>query len=146
MGNKPKRGKHPGLNMNDLFLPGCPGALGAEQWFPPLDLGETDTLVIVRLEVAGVAAGDLRITLRDDILTVSGLKREPQFTDEEKIRFICLERGYGPFQKTLELQWVIDPKKSEAVLENGVLTITLAKRPEQRGTVYEIPVHAPTES
>ncbi len=93
MGNKPKRGKHPGLSMTDLFLPGCPGALGAEQWFPPLDLGETDSHVVIRLEVAGVAAGDLRVTLRDDILTVNGVKREPQFTDEEKIRFICLERG-----------------------------------------------------
>jgi HSP20 family protein len=141
MGNKPKHGKRQTLSMNDLLFPGCPGALGADQWFPPMDLGETETQVVVRIEVAGVAPGDLRVTIRDDVLAVSGLKREPQFPDEEKIRFLCLERGYGPFQKTLELQWVIDPKKTRAVLENGVLTVTLAKRPEQRGTLYEIPIH-----
>ena len=110
-----------------------------------LDLCEADDRVVLRLEVPGVQREELRVSLQHNVVRVEGIKREPQFSDDEKIRFICLERGYGPFQKTVELHWVVDPTRAEAVLAAGVLTLTLPKLVERRGSVFEIPVQSETE-
>lgn len=142
MGYKPRAGKKKGIPLSEVFYGPATGLLVAEQWFPLIDVCETDTGVIIRIEVPGVHEHDLRVTIHNGSMKVEGLKREPEFPDDEKIRFICLERGYGPFQKIIELQWVVDPKKAVAELKNGVLCITLPKLADRRGAQFEIPVQA----
>jgi HSP20 family protein len=145
MGNRPKQGRKSVIPLTELFYPCAGGRLHPEQWFPSLDLCEADDRVVLRLEIPGVLGEELRVSLQQNVIRVEGTKREPQFSDDEKIRFICLERGYGPFQKTVELQWVVDPTRATAVLARGVLTLTLPKLVERRGSVFEIPVQSATE-
>ena len=145
MGNRPRHGRKTGIPLKELFYPCAAGQLHPEQWFPALDLCEVEDQVIVRLEVPGVRSEDLRISLQHNLLRIEGIKREPQFPDDEKIRFICLERGYGPFQKSVELRWVVDPTRAVASLLHGVLTLTLPKLVERRGSVFEIPVQSVPE-
>lgn len=145
MGNRPKQSRKSVIPLAELFYPCAGGRLHPEQWFPSLDLCEADDRVVLRLEVPGVEREELRVSLQHNVIRVDGIKREPQFQDDEKIRFICLERGYGPFQKIVELQWVVDPTRATAVLAHGVLTLTLPKLVERRGSVYEIPVQSEAE-
>lgn len=139
MGNRPKQ---KGLTLHEVFYKPGGHPLKAEQWFPSLDLFETPAEIVIRLEVPGVRPEDLRVWLEGAVLRVEGVKREPELPEAEKVCFLCLERGYGPFQKTIELQWVIDPHRAAARLQNGVLTIHLFKMEDRRGRGYEIPVTA----
>jgi HSP20 family protein len=145
MGNRPRQGRKNGISLNEIFYPCAGGRLHPEQWFPALDLCEAEDQVIIRLEIPGVQREDVRVHLQHNVLRVEGIKREPQFRDDEKIRFLCLERGYGPFQKAVELHWVVDPTRAAASLIDGVLTVTLPKLLERRGSVFEIPVQGGAE-
>lgn len=116
-----------------------------EPWAPPMDLAETDGEVIIRMEIAGVQEGDIRVCLVGKTLKVEGTKQEPSFRPDERVRYLCVERGYGAFRKALELRWVIDPARVTAQVDNGVLTIVLPKLPDRRGTVFEVPVRFQTE-
>ena len=140
MGNRPRYRSNSDAPLGGLFLNSGQLRLGTEHWSPSLDLCETREAIHVRLEVPGVAREDLQVYLKDRNLWIEGVKREPEFPDEERLRFICLERGYGPFQKMIELHWVIDPRRASAVLADGVLTVTLPKIDERRGRRFEITI------
>ena len=140
MGSRPKANRWKGVPLSEIFYGPSANRVVAEQWFPAMDLCESEEEVIIRLEVPGVLAADLGVTVVGRTVKVEGIKREPDFADQEKIRFLCLERGYGPFQKLVELEWVVDPRRTTAVLRNGVLIIRLPKIPERRGAPLEIPI------
>lgn len=145
MGNRPKHPKKPPVPLSDMLFATATGSLATEHWHPSMDLCENDEAVLIRLEIPGVDRHDIRIRFQGGILKVEGIKREPEFPEDEHLRFICMERGYGPFQKILECQWVIDPRHASAVLRDGVLTITLPKFINRRGAVFDIPVTTPAD-
>ena len=136
MGNRPRKKNN--NSLEDLFFQKENRSVVTEHWYPSLDLCETSDEVIVRLEVPGVEISSLKVIIKNRTLKVSGYKKEPVLP--ENVRFICLERGYGHFQKVIDLEWVIDPRSSRASLKNGVLTIKLPKLVNHRGTVFEIPI------
>jgi len=62
------------------------------------------------------------------VLTISG---ERKFKEEEKKEnFHRIERRYGKFTRSFTLPASVDPENVNAVFENGLLKITLAKREE----------------
>ncbi len=107
--------------------PPAPGS-----WLPPVDLYEMDEAVVVRLELPGVAASSVRITILDGILKIEGTKETstpaPQAAEDEKpLRYLCLERTSGTFSRHVQLKWTIDLAHITAKLANGLLEIRLPK-------------------
>lgn len=93
--------------------------------YPPMNLWEDDDYVYAEAELPGLKLTDLEITVTTDKqLTLKG-KREPAVP--EKVEWHRQERGFGSFERTIELPVSVDASKVEARLENGVLTIKLAK-------------------
>jgi HSP20 family protein len=93
--------------------------------YPPMNLWEDDDFVYAEAELPGMKLPDLEITVAgDNQLTLKG-KREP--TAQEKVEWHRQERGFGSFERVLSLPTSVDPAKVEARLENGVLTIKMAK-------------------
>jgi HSP20 family protein len=82
---------------------------------------------------------DLDISVSDDNeLIFKGKREQPALP--EKAEWHRQERGFGGFERTLRLPVAVDANKVDARLENGVLTIQMAKRPEVKPR--RIPVKA----
>ena len=95
--------------------------------YPPVNLWEDDDFVYAEAELPGLKLPDLEITVTaDNQLTLKG-KREP--AAPEKVEWHRQERGFGSFERAIELPVSVDASKVEARLENGVLTIKMAKSP-----------------
>lgn len=105
-------------------------ALAYATAYPLLNVWEDDEWVYAEAELPGVSMEDLEITVTGaNQLTIKG-NRKP--TAPEKAEWHRRERAFGAFERTLELPVSVDPAKVEARLENGVLTIKMAKSAEAR--------------
>jgi HSP20 family protein len=102
--------------------------------WPHLEVSENDDDVKVVAELPGLDAKDVDVTLHDGTLTLRGEKKS------ESQGALYSERWQGQFQRSLQLGPDIDPEKVNAGFKNGVLTITIAKRPEAQRQMKRIPI------
>ncbi len=106
--------------------------------YPPVNLWEDDDFVYAEAELPGLKLPDLEITVTgDNQLTLKG-KREPAVP--EKVEWHRQERGFGSFERTIELPVGVDAGTVEARLENRVLTVKMAKNPAAKPK--KVPVKA----
>ena len=92
---------------------------------PAMDIVENDQEVILRLDLPGLKADDVNVSVEDHTLTISG-----EFGDtieREGDRYHYRERRLGNFQRSVRLPSTVDTENVEATFENGVLNITLPK-------------------
>ncbi len=90
-----------------------------------VDVRETDDAFIINASVPGLKPEDLNINVVGDTVTISGEIKEE--TKEEEANYIYRERRFGSFTRTVTLPTSLNPDKAEAVIENGVLTLTIPK-------------------
>lgn len=114
------------------------GARSAEVRGLAVDVHETSDAYRVVAALPGVAADGVNISLHEDVLTISA--ELPQFDASEDARALMLERNFGKVSRSLRFPQAVAPDQIEAVLENGVLVLTLPKTPEAQPRV--IPVRA----
>ena len=103
-----------------------------------MDVRETDKEIVVEAELPGMEEKDVSIALQDGILTIRGEKKHE--VDEEKENYRIMERRYGSFQRSVQLPDTVDEDKIEATFNNGVLRVSLPKRPEAIGKQRKIPI------
>ena len=106
---------------------------------PPTDVCETTDAILIRIELPGVAANQIKIALSSDKLRVYGEKRKRN-PRQKILSHLCSERNYGPFSRVVPLRWTIKIKESKAELRNGVLLIQLPKTMDRRGSEYKVPL------
>ena len=104
--------------------------------FPAVSIADTDDNIIVTAEMPGIDADDLNIRVDNDILTLSGVKREE--TQEEKENVYRVERMYGSFTRRITLPSNVNPDKVKANLKNGVLKLEMAKMAGDTGKSIKI--------
>jgi HSP20 family protein len=107
------------------------------QLFPALDVAEDDNGLVVVAELPGVQKEDLKITVENNILTISGVRRPYEIPQDARI--ILNEMRVQEFSRSIELPHEVLMDKVSAELENGVLRITLPKTEAAR--VRTIPIH-----
>lgn len=93
---------------------------------PKVDISENEKNFIVEAEIPGVKKEDMKISLQENILTISGEKKTETSEKKEK-NFYRSERSYGTFTRSFTLPEEVNPDKVDAKFENGVLRITLEK-------------------
>jgi HSP20 family protein len=96
---------------------------------PAADFYETNQGLVLRLEVAGVAAEDISLSLTAHELVVRGCRR-PSHPDGLR-RFIRLEMGFGAFERRFTLPLSIDSEGVEAVYADGILEVRLPRKVPQ---------------
>jgi len=105
----------------------------AEEEFPgqlAVDVYETDDKLVVKARTAGVNKEELDVSISDGILTISGTLNSGDDTDA--INWHIQECYWGDFNRTLALPVSVKEDEVEAVLKDGVLTISFNKiRQEQ---------------
>ena len=101
-----------------------------------VDVYETKEKLVVKGRVAGVNKGDLDVSISDNTLTVRGTLNAGE---EEGVENYFLQECYwGEFSRSLVLPVPVKEEEIEAVLKDGVLTISFAK--VKQDTVKKIQV------
>ena len=101
-------------------------------WAPVLDVSENAAEIVVRVELPDVDKSGIRLAWKNDVLTISGIKqRQPR--EQGQLRYICVERQYGPFRRDIAVGAAVDFTKATARLANGLLQIRLPKTREMAG-------------
>lgn len=105
---------------------------------PRIDIEENDKAITISAEVPGVDVKDVDVSVDGNILTVRGEKFEETKSGDAKRRLT--ERSYGSFYRSMTLPFAADGGKVTATAENGVLTITVPKPPEQQQAAHKIAI------
>jgi HSP20 family protein len=100
-----------------------------DTWAPAIDVYETADQYVITAEVPGIEREQVELALEDSRLTIRGQRAERSPDGNEVIHFHQVERGYGPFARTFDFAEKIAIDRVSADLRDGVLTITLPKRP-----------------
>jgi HSP20 family protein len=93
------------------------------EWMPALEIFERNGKLVVQADLPGVAADDVTIEIDDDMLTVSGERREEIEVDDGGFR--RTERRYGRFSRSVALPEGAKPEEAQAACRDGVLEITV---------------------
>lgn len=99
------------------------------QWMPAVDVSENESQMVVRAELPGMTHDDIEIQLQDNVLTLTGEKKQEQ-KQEEGENFHRIERSYGRFSRSFTLSADITQEDIKATFKDGVLEITLPKPAE----------------
>ena len=122
---------------NPLFAPNVARTdAGTYSWAPSVDISETDDKFEVRAELPGIAKDDLHVSVKDNLLTLSGEKRQEKVDDTQNYRRV--ERRYGSFQRRFTLPPKVETDNIKAEFSDGVLTLSIPKPEAAKPT--EIPI------
>lgn len=113
--------------MNRLFAGGRPFTGTAPREYPPVNLHVTDNDLLLTLEIPGVDPSQVDVTVTGDTVAIAGERTTEASKNSES--FHRRERPSGQFRRTLQLPFEVDPTRTEASYEKGVLRVKLA-RPE----------------
>lgn len=94
-------------------------------WRPPTDVFETDTEIVVKVEIAGAEHTDFYISLDDRHLSVRGLRYDPT---PERRAYYQMEIHFGEFFTEVELPGPVDKEQVQAEYHDGFLCVTLLKQ------------------
>jgi len=117
---------------------GMTGGRNGMEWIPPMDVEEQDDAITLALELPGVNANDVQVSVENGVLTISGEKKVSRETGNESSGARFIERRFGRFERVLSLPQSVDAEKITASYDNGVLTLKLPKSAESRRRKIEI--------
>ena len=100
---------------------------------PDIDVSETDTALLLTVDVPGVKEEDIEVELDGSLLSIKG-KRETGIDNDSK-GYRIIERSSGSFRRALRLPFVPQPDNVAATLDSGVLKLNIEEPPsESTGT------------
>jgi HSP20 family protein len=97
---------------------------------PRADIIEGKDSYKVMLDLPGIKKEDVKVTLQDNVLTVSGEKKKEDDSKDHTMHRV--ERSYGAFKRIFEMPVRVDSGKIKAEFKDGVLTIELLKTEESK--------------
>ena len=98
------------------------------QWVPRVDIKEEADRFLLYADIPGVDPQDIEVQMDRGLLTIKGERREEKVHETE--RYSRIERRHGLFHRRFALPDSADPDGITASGHNGVLTISIPKRPE----------------
>lgn len=93
-----------------------------------VDVNEEDRLFRISVELPGIEAKDIELTVSEDTLAIKGEKKHER--EEETQSYYLREREFGSFERSIEIPAGVDYENIKAEFANGVLTIVMPKTPE----------------
>ncbi|MEQ8764175.1 MAG: Hsp20/alpha crystallin family protein [Planctomycetota bacterium] len=121
--------------MESFFSGGPFAGFGSEQFFPPVDIIDGESELLVKCEVPGLKIEDLTISVSDKTLTIRGEKQEEKV---EENGFFRRERSFGSFLRTVSLPCAVEVDSTEATMKDGVLEVTLPKSAQERAKQIKV--------
>lgn len=94
-------------------------------WRPPVEVFETDDMLEIVAEIAGMNPDQIDIVLEGDILTIQGERPDPCAASQRSYHIARI--GYGPFAVEIRLPFQVEADAAEATYENGFLRVSLKR-------------------
>ena len=132
--------------FNPLFLGGFPNRMGSGEihslavadWSPEVDISEDDRGYLLKADLPEMKKDDVRVTVEDGILCVSGERKSEK--EDQKKKFHRIERSFGTFRRSFTLPEDADSTKVTADFHDGVLKVHLPTTPIARSKAIEVKV------
>jgi len=115
---------------NQLFQEGSTddSSVVTSQWIPRVDIKEENDRFVLMADLPGIDPEQIEVSMDKGILTIKGERESENRTETE--RYSRIERAHGTFHRRFALPDSADPDGITADGRNGVLEITIPKRPE----------------
>ncbi len=128
--------------MNRLFMTNFSRPedreLARGAWSPNVDIFENKDHLVLEAELPGLKPEDVNVSIENNVLTIHGERRFEKKDDGDN--FHRVERAYGSFTRSFTLPPTVSSENVNAMFDNGVLRLTLAKREEAKPRRIEIKV------
>ena len=112
-------------NRHFQFLGSSKNVRSGQLWFPAADVFQTPDGWLVKVELAGVSAEDVRIDVQGNVLYIAGSRKDRSCGGDYS--YHQMEITYSSFEKTLKFPGSIEGATLEHNFENGLLLIRLKK-------------------
>ena len=119
--------------FNDLFR-----SFDRSYEYPLMDIIDSKDDLVVYVEIPGVNKDDIKVKIHNDVLTISGERKEPELP--EKANCLIREREFGKFMRSIRLPYPIEVSKVSAEYKDGILKIILPKKEEVKPKEIQINV------
>eukprot|EP01118_Nematostelium_gracile_P009900 TRINITY_DN335_c0_g1_i2.p1 TRINITY_DN335_c0_g1~~TRINITY_DN335_c0_g1_i2.p1 ORF type:complete len:138 (-),score=38.86 TRINITY_DN335_c0_g1_i2:73-486(-) len=107
-------------------------------WMPTMDVKEGEKSITVHAELPGIKKEDISIRLDDNVLTISGERRQEKKEDNEKYHRV--ERSYGKFSRSVQVPRNVTEEQIKASFTNGVLELSFPKSEPQQQQKRQIQI------
>jgi HSP20 family protein len=132
--------------LNPFFLAGFPNRIGSGEihslavadWSPEVDISEDDHGYLLKADLPEMKKDDVRVTVEDGILSVSGERKSEK--EDQKSKFHRIERSFGTFRRSFTLPEDADSSKVTAEFHDGVLKVHLPTTAIARSKAIEVKV------
>src|SRR5213083_3595690 len=132
--------------FNPFFLSGFPNRMGSGEihslavadWSPEVDISEDDRGYLLKADLPEMKKDDVRVTVEDGILSVSGERKSEK--EDQKKKFHRIERSFGNFRRSFTLPDDADSTKVTAEFRDGVLKVHLPTTARPRSKAIEVKV------
>lgn len=108
------------------------GRMGSSMRVPDTDVIERENEIEVVCELPGLTRDEVELSLENNILTISGEKREQHEDGQKGETYHLSERRWGRFSRSFVLPREVDQERIDATFEDGVLTVTIPKSEKAR--------------
>src|SRR3989442_11816976 len=132
--------------LSRFFLGDFPNRMGSGEihslavadWSPEVDISEDDRGYLLKADLPEMKKDDVRVTVEDGILCVSGERKTEK--EDQKKKFHRIERSFGTFRRSFTLPEDADSTKVTADFHDGVLKVHLPTTPIARSKAIEVKV------
>ena len=132
---------HENLNRSVKRIFGeMPDFLGSDSaFFPRVDIIEAENELEINVELPGLKREEVKLVVENGLLNISG-KREKEKESKDELNILRNEIYHGSFNRSFRLSKDYDAENIKAEFENGILSITIAKKKieEPKERVIEI--------
>jgi len=99
---------------------------GQHKFSPYIDIYESLNQYVIEVDLPGFSESDFTISSVGSTLRIEGIKRQDK--NNAAVSYICLERHFGRFSRSLEIPATFDPGSIQKTFARGVLTIRIGRK------------------
>ena len=107
---------------------------------PAVDVEETPDSYLIKAEMPGFSEKDVKITVDKHVLHITGTVDEKEDEKDGK-KYLIRERRHESFERSFSLPDGLDESAISAKFENGILSVTLPKTPEEKPRQIEVKIN-----
>lgn len=113
-------------------------AITATDWAPLVDISEDEKEFIVKAELPGLKKEEVKVTVEDGVMTISGERKVEK--EEKTKKYHRIERSYGKFERSFTLPDQADGSRIAAEFKDGMLQVHLPKSEKAGPKALEVKI------
>ncbi len=111
--------------------------LDGQDWAPSVDVIDEGKTYHLRVELPGLSADDVEVSILEDRVSIQGVK-PPPVRGEEPPRYLRNECRFGSFRRRYVLPGPVEEDWITATCKHGVLDLVIRKKPEEKGRAVKV--------